>query len=57
MQAQCTENKRHDLRYVIPTLNHSGGHVILWRVFSVKDVGPLVEIRNKMNDAIYKDIL
>lgn len=34
-----------------------GGHVMLWGVFSGKDVGPLIEIHGWMNGFIYKNIL
>ena len=41
----------------IPTVNHSGGSIMLWGCFSAAGTGRLVKIEAKINRAKYKEIL
>lgn len=45
------KSKSYNLIFVIPTMKHVKGQITSWGAFSGKYVGPLVEIRMKMNGA------
>ena len=47
----------HHQANTIPTVKHSGGSIMLWGCFSAAGIGRLVRIEEKMNAAIYRDIL
>jgi hypothetical protein len=48
---------RYDSRYQIPTVKRGGGSLLVWGVFSVNGLGPLVHIEGIMNGPKYKEIL
>ena len=50
-------NKRFEPKYQIPTIKHGGGNVMVWGCFSRNGVGPIVQIEEKMNAIVYRDIL
>ncbi|KAI4880065.1 hypothetical protein NFI96_013370 [Prochilodus magdalenae] len=41
----------------IPTVKHGGGNIILWGCFSAKGPGRLVRVHERMNGAMYCEIL
>lgn len=49
--------KRLHPKYVVPTVKHGGGNVMVWGVFTASCVGPLVLIQGRMNSVMYRDIL
>lgn len=50
-------NKRHDVRYQVPTVKHGGGNVMVWGCFSRHGVGPLVRVDGIMDRFVYENIL
>ena len=55
----CLNAKRHIWRKpgTIPTVNHSGGSIMLWLCSSAAGTGRLLRIEAKMNGAKYREIL
>ncbi|KAK3526933.1 hypothetical protein QTP86_004726 [Hemibagrus guttatus] len=41
----------------IPTVKHGGGNIMLWGCFSAKGPGRLIRIKERMNGAMYREIL
>ncbi len=41
----------------IPTVKHGGGNIMLWGCFSAKGPGQLICVKERMNGAMYRDIL
>jgi hypothetical protein len=41
----------------IPTVKHGGGNIMLWGCFSAKGPGRLIRVTERMNGAMYREIL
>ncbi|KAK3571257.1 hypothetical protein QTP86_005971 [Hemibagrus guttatus] len=41
----------------IPTVKHGGGNIMLWGPFSAKGPGRLIRVKERMNGAMYREIL
>ncbi|KAK3556258.1 hypothetical protein QTP70_007137 [Hemibagrus guttatus] len=41
----------------IPTVKHGGGNIMLWGCFSAKGRGRLIRVKERMNGAMYREIL
>ncbi|KAK3517653.1 hypothetical protein QTP70_014779 [Hemibagrus guttatus] len=41
----------------IPTVKHGGGNIMLWGWFSAKGPGQLIRVKERMNGAMYREIL
>ncbi|KAK3574288.1 hypothetical protein QTP86_004365 [Hemibagrus guttatus] len=41
----------------IPTLKHGGGNIMLWGCFSAKGPGRLIRVKERMDGAMYREIL
>ncbi|KAK3566596.1 hypothetical protein QTP86_001080 [Hemibagrus guttatus] len=41
----------------IPTVKHGGGNIMLWGYFSAKGPGRLIRVKERMNGAMYREIL
>ncbi|CAJ0960326.1 unnamed protein product, partial [Ranitomeya imitator] len=41
----------------IPTVKHGGGNIMLWGCFSAKGPGRLIRVHERMNGAMYREIL
>uniref|UniRef100_A0A8C6P5Q3 Transposase Tc1-like domain-containing protein n=1 Tax=Nothobranchius furzeri TaxID=105023 RepID=A0A8C6P5Q3_NOTFU len=41
----------------IPTVKHGGGNIMLWGCFSAKGTGRLIRVKDRMNGAMYREIL
>ncbi|KAK3538846.1 hypothetical protein QTP86_015971 [Hemibagrus guttatus] len=41
----------------IPTVKHGGGNIMLWGCFSTKGPGRLIRVMERMNGAMYREIL
>ncbi|CAJ0936636.1 unnamed protein product, partial [Ranitomeya imitator] len=41
----------------IPTVKHGGGNIMLWGCFSAKGPGRLIQVHERMNGAMYREIL
>ncbi|CAJ0940024.1 unnamed protein product, partial [Ranitomeya imitator] len=41
----------------IPTVKHGGGNIMLWGCFSAKGPGRLIQVHERMNVAMYREIL
>lgn len=49
--------KRSDRKYMVPTVKHGGGSVMVWGCFSRDGTGPLIQIEGIMNSEMYTDII
>uniref|UniRef100_A0AC35U2B8 DDE_3 domain-containing protein n=1 Tax=Rhabditophanes sp. KR3021 TaxID=114890 RepID=A0AC35U2B8_9BILA len=49
--------ERYNPRFMIPTVKHGGGNVMVWGCFSSKGVGPIIRIEGTMDRYVYRDIL
>ena len=41
----------------IPTVKHGGGNIMLWGCFSARGPGRLIRVKERMNGAMYREIL
>ncbi|KAK3553551.1 hypothetical protein QTP70_004577 [Hemibagrus guttatus] len=41
----------------VPTVKHGGGNIMLWGCFSAKGPGRLIRVKERMNGAMYREIL
>lgn len=55
----CLEEKDAELhpKNTIPTVKHGGGNLMLWVCFSAKGPGQLIRVKERMNGAMYREIL
>ncbi|KAJ4946323.1 hypothetical protein JOQ06_023990, partial [Pogonophryne albipinna] len=44
-------------KITIPTVKHGGGNIMLWGCFSAKGPGRLIRVKERMNGAMYREIL
>lgn len=51
------KNQRNHIRYIVPTVKHGGGSVMVWGCFSRDGVGPLFHIEGKMDAIKYGSIV
>lgn len=51
------DNQRTNPRYMVPTMKHGGGNIMVWGCFSRDGVGPLHRIDGIMDKEMYRDIL
>lgn len=51
------EGKRMNVRYILPTVKHGGGNVMVWGCFSRNGVGPLHRVVGNMDQHIYTGIV
>lgn len=49
--------ERFNPKYMMPTVKHGGGSVMVWGAFSANGIGPLRRIEGKMTGATYREIL
>lgn len=49
--------KRNDVKYLVPTVKHGGGSVMVWGCFSRDGTGPLIHVEGIMNSQVYTDIV
>ena len=47
---------RFDRKYMVPTVKHGGGSVMVWDCFCLKGTGPLHRIHGRLNAEMYKTI-
>ena len=50
-------NTVYQHKHLIPTVNHSGGGVMIWACFAATGPGPLAVIESTMNASVYQSIL
>ena len=50
-------NAEYSPKNTIPTVKHGGGNLMLWGCFSAKGTGRLHRIEERMNGAMYLEIL
>jgi transposase len=51
------DGQRFNRRYILPTVKHGGGNVMVWGCFSSSGVGPLHRVVGTMDQVVYKDIV
>ena len=51
------ENAELQPKNTIPTVKHGGGNIMLWGCFSAKGTGRLICLHERMNGAMYREIL
>lgn len=51
------EGKRYNPKYVLPTIKHGGGSLIVWHAFSVKERSPIFRIDGIFDSFKYINIL
>lgn len=51
------QGKRLDPKYVVPTVKHGGGNIMVWGCFSYYGMGPIHKISGTMDRFKYLDIL
>lgn len=51
------ENAELQPKNTIPTVKHGGGNIMLWGCFSAKGPGRLIRVQERMNGAMYREIL
>ena len=44
-------------KYILKTVKHGGGNILVWTTFSSHGVGPITKSDTKMNQYMLKDIL
>uniref|UniRef100_A0AAZ3NVK9 Transposase n=1 Tax=Oncorhynchus tshawytscha TaxID=74940 RepID=A0AAZ3NVK9_ONCTS len=52
-----TKNAELHPKNTIPTVKHGGGNIMLWGCFSAKGPGQLIRVKERMNGAMYREIL
>uniref|UniRef100_A0A4W5LJX2 Transposase Tc1-like domain-containing protein n=1 Tax=Hucho hucho TaxID=62062 RepID=A0A4W5LJX2_9TELE len=52
-----TKNAELHPKNTIPTVKHGGGNIMLWGCFSAKGPGRLIRVKERMNGAMYREIL
>ncbi|CAI5670205.1 unnamed protein product [Oreochromis niloticus] len=52
-----TKNTELHPKNTIPTVKHGGGNIMLWGCFSAKGTGRLIRVKDRMNGAMYREIL
>uniref|UniRef100_A0A8C7M569 Tc1-like transposase DDE domain-containing protein n=1 Tax=Oncorhynchus mykiss TaxID=8022 RepID=A0A8C7M569_ONCMY len=54
---RMTKNAELHPKNTIPTVKHGGGNIMLWGCFSAKGPGRLLCVKERMNGAMYREIL
>ena len=49
--------ERMNVKYILPTVKHGGGNIMVWGCFSRDGVGPLHRVEGIMDRFVYKDIV
>uniref|UniRef100_A0A8C7W6H7 Tc1-like transposase DDE domain-containing protein n=1 Tax=Oncorhynchus mykiss TaxID=8022 RepID=A0A8C7W6H7_ONCMY len=57
LQRAGTKNAELHPKNTIPTVKHGGGNIMLWGCFSAKGPGRLIRVKERMNGAMYREIL
>uniref|UniRef100_A0A8C7GVD1 Transposase Tc1-like domain-containing protein n=1 Tax=Oncorhynchus kisutch TaxID=8019 RepID=A0A8C7GVD1_ONCKI len=52
-----TKNAELHPKITIPTVKHGGGNIMLWGCCSAKETGRLIRVKERMNGAMYREIL
>ena len=52
-----TKNAELQPKHPTPTVKHGGGNIMLWGCFSAKGPGRLIRVKERMNGAMYREIL
>ncbi|CDQ99879.1 unnamed protein product, partial [Oncorhynchus mykiss] len=52
-----TKNAELHPKNTIPTVKHGSGNIMLWGCFSAKGPGRLIRVKERMNGAMYREIL
>ena len=51
------KNAELNPKNTLPTVKHGGGNIMLWGCFSAKGPGRLIRVKERMNGAMYREIL